>query len=164
MSDNQSISRRDFLGVLWGVAGAIALVESGAIALSFLAPRATDGEFGGIIQAGEVESFPLGSVTPFTKGRFYLVRMPDSGFVALYRKCTHLGCAVPWNPAEGKFICPCHASSFEIDGQVINPPAPRPLDRFAIAITDGMITVDTSQPIQRDHVTVNDFVYVEKIS
>jgi cytochrome b6-f complex iron-sulfur subunit len=72
--------------------------------------------------------------------------MPDGGFLALYRKCTHLGCAVPWNPAEGRFVCPCHASAFETDGQVINPPAPRPLDRFVVTIVDGMVKVDTGTP------------------
>jgi cytochrome b6-f complex iron-sulfur subunit len=70
--------------------------------------------------AGIVDDFPPGSVTPFNAGRFYLVRQQDGGFLALYRKCTHLGCAVPWNPAEGRFVCPCHASAFEMDGQVIN--------------------------------------------
>ena len=99
-----------------------------------------EGGFGGIIPAGQADSFAVGSVTPFTQGRFYLVHLSDGGFLALYRKCTHLGCAVPWEPAEGRFVCPCHASAFEIDGQVINAPAPRPLDRFAVSISaDGML-------------------------
>lgn len=157
----ENVSRRDFLKVVWGAAGALALAETGAVALSFLSPRVVAGEFGGVIEAGTVDSFPLGSVTPFTQGRFYLVRMPDGGFLALYRKCTHLGCAVPWNPAEGKFICPCHASAFEMDGAVINPPAPRPLDRFAVTIVDGIVSVDTGTPIQRDRASEADFVYAE---
>ncbi|MEZ4667420.1 MAG: Rieske 2Fe-2S domain-containing protein [Anaerolineae bacterium] len=156
-----ALSRRNFLNLTWGAAGALALVEAGGVVLSFFAPRVVEGEFGGVIEAGPVESFPVGSVTPFTQGRFYLVRMPDAGFLALYRKCTHLGCAVPWNSAEGRFICPCHASAFEMDGQVINPPAPRPLDRFSIIIVNGIVTVDTGIPIQRDHTTQEDLVYVE---
>ncbi len=158
------VSRRDFLKVAWGAAGALALVEAGGVVLSFFSPRVVEGEFGGIIEAGAVESFPAGSVTPFTQGRFYLVRMPDGGFLALYRKCTHLGCAVPWNPAEGRFVCPCHASTFEMDGQVINAPAPRPLDRFAVTIVDGIVRVDTGLPIQRDHTSASDLVYAEAAS
>ena len=131
------------------------------MALSFFSPRVVDGEFGGVIEAGPVNSFLPGSVTPFNQGRFYLVRMPDSGFVALYRKCTHLGCAVPWEPAEGRFVCPCHASAFEMDGQVINAPAPRPLDRFAITIQDGIVFVDTGTPIQRDRAADAALVYAE---
>ena len=154
-------SRRDFLKVAWGAAGALALVETGGVVLNFFSPRVVEGEFGGLIEAGTVNSFAPGSVTPFTQGRFYLVRMPDGGFIALYRKCTHLGCAVPWNPAEQQFICPCHASAFEIDGQVVNPPAPRPLDRFAISIVDGIVAVDTGTPIQRDRPSADDLVYAE---
>lgn len=158
----EGISRRRFLNIVWGAAGALAVVEAGAVALTFFSPRVVEGEFGGVIEAGVVDSFPLGSVTPFTQGRFYLVRMPDGGFVALYRKCTHLGCAVPWEPSVGKFVCPCHASSFEMDGQVINPPAPRPLDRFAVSIADGVVKVDTGTPIQRDHTNpAVDLVYAE---
>lgn len=160
MTDN-NVSRRDFLKIAWGAAGALAAAEVGGVVLSFFSPRVVEGEFGGMIEAGAVESFPLGSVTPFTQGRFYLVRMPDGGFIALYRKCTHLGCAVPWEPAEGKFVCPCHGSQFEQDGQVINTPAPRPLDRFAVIIENGIVKVDTGTPIQRDRASAADFIYAE---
>jgi cytochrome b6-f complex iron-sulfur subunit len=101
-------------------------------------------------------------VTPFNEGRFYLVRLADGGFLALYRKCTHLGCAVPWDPAQGKFVCPCHASTFEMDGELLNPPAPRPLDRFPVTIGGGEIKVDTGQTIQRDHTNPNDAVYAQE--
>jgi len=160
MTEN-TLTRRDFLNIAWGAAGVLALVETGGVVLSFFSPRVVEGEFGGVIAAGAADTFAVGSVTPFTQGRFYLVRMPDGGFLALYRKCTHLGCAVPWNPAEGKFICPCHASAFEMDGAVINPPAPRPLDRFAVTIVDGIVSVDTGTPIQRDRASEADFVYAE---
>ncbi|MBN2471525.1 MAG: Rieske 2Fe-2S domain-containing protein [Anaerolineae bacterium] len=143
----------------WGAAGALALVEAGGLALQFLSPKVIEGEFGGVFNLGPVEDFPPGSVTPVNAGRFYLVRLADGGLLALYRKCTHLGCAVPWDQAAGEFICPCHASHFEIDGDVINAPAPRPLDRFAITITDNQITVDTGEPIARDHPSPADIVY-----
>ena len=161
MTEKSSVTRRDFLKIAWGAAGLLAMAEAGGVALSFFAPRVVAGEFGGVFEAGPVDSFPPGSVTPFTQGRFYLVRMPDSGFVALYRKCTHLGCAVPWEPAEGRFVCPCHASAFEMDGAVINAPAPRPLDRFPVTIEQGIVRVDTGTPIQRDHASDADLVYAE---
>lgn len=157
----EPVSRRDFLKVVWGAAGALAVAQAGGVALSFLSPRAAEGEFGSVIEAGTVADFPVGSVTPFNNGRFYLVRMADGGFLAVYRKCTHLGCAVPWNQAENRFICPCHASAFEMDGQVINAPAPRPLDRFAVTIENGIVRVDTSTPIQRDQSSEGDLVYAE---
>jgi len=38
--------------------------------------------------------------------------------------CTHLGCVVPWNKAENKFMCPCHGSQYDKTGKVVRGPAP----------------------------------------
>ncbi len=160
MSD---IKRRDFLKYVWGAAGLAVLGEAGWVGLKFFSPQVVEGEFGGVFEVGAVDGFPPGSVTPFNAGRFYLVRLTDGGFLALYRKCTHLGCAVPWEPAEHKFICPCHASEFEMDGQVLNPPAPRPLDRFVVSIEAGQIRVDTGTTITRDHTHTDDRVYPPEV-
>ena len=85
------------------------------------------------------------SVTAFVRGRFYLARLADGGFLALSRKCTHLGCTVPWVATENKFVCPCHASAFDITGNVISPPAPRALDIYAVMIENDIVKVDTSR-------------------
>jgi cytochrome b6-f complex iron-sulfur subunit len=159
MSGQGEVSRRTVLKALWGAAGALAVGEVVGVSLTFFSPNSGEGEFGGVITAGQVDDFPPGSVTPFNEGRFYLVRLPDSGFIALYRKCTHLGCAVPWDPAQGQFVCPCHGSAFEMEGEVLNPPAPRPLDMFAIEIVDGMVKVDTGTPVERDTPDPSQLVY-----
>lgn len=153
-------TRRNFLKYAWGALGALVLGEGTLVTYKFFAPKVSAGEFGGVFNVGLVDDYPSGSVTPFNAGRFYLVRQEDGGFLALYRKCTHLGCAVPWEQAEGKFVCPCHASAFESDGEVLNAPAPRPLDRFPITIDEnGEILVDTGSAIQRDHTQSGDATY-----
>jgi cytochrome b6-f complex iron-sulfur subunit len=143
-------SRRDFLKLAWTGLGALALAEAGVMAVAFSLPRLAEGEFGSIVTAGPVTDFPPNSVTPFNQGRFYLSCLPDGGFLALYRKCTHLGCTVPWEAAQGEFMCPCHASAFDAKGEVLNPPAPRALDLFPVIIEDGLVKVDTGTVIQRD--------------
>ena len=58
-------------------------------------------------------------------------------------KCAHLGCTPSWLAAEGKFKCPCHGSGFTPDGLNIEGPAPRPLERFKVALDEnGQIIVD----------------------
>jgi cytochrome b6-f complex iron-sulfur subunit len=150
-------SRRGLLGASLVALGVIAVFEYVWIAVSFLRPRQTSQALGddAIVVAGPIERFENGSVTAFRDGRFYLARLEDGGFLALHRKCTHLGCTVPWVADEGRFICPCHASAFDMKGVVENPPAPRPLDLFAVRIENGIVKVDTSRPIQRDSFSTN---------
>jgi len=154
------LSRRDFINLAWGAAGAAAVSELSIVGLRFLSPRATVGEFGGKFTLGSYDQYPPGSVTPVEAGRFYLVRLQDGGFLAIYRRCTHLGCAVPFDHASGEFVCPCHGSAFTMEGDVINQPAPRPLDLFALAINEaGEIVVDTGSPIERDHPNPEHIIY-----
>jgi cytochrome b6-f complex iron-sulfur subunit len=153
------LPRRDFLKLVWGALATGTAVGVGYIGLRFLASRVGQGDFGGPVTAGPVEDFPPGTVTPFVNGQFYLVRQPDGGFLALYRKCTHLDCVVLWDEAAGRFHCPCHGSLFEPDGRVLNPPAPRPLVRFPITFEDGKVVVDTGTLIERAATSPEDAAY-----
>jgi cytochrome b6-f complex iron-sulfur subunit len=147
-----SSSRRGFLGKLWLLLGGVALAEAVWIVSDFFKPRrrrVVDNGADSIIVAGSVDRFEPGSVTAFPEGRFYLARLADGGFLALHRECTHLGCTVPWVAAEDRFVCPCHASSFDITGDVLSPPAPRPLDLFPVRIENSIVKVDISKTIKR---------------
>ena len=144
------VSRRDFLKLGVSALSALAVLEIGGASLLFMKPRSLEGEFGGIVNAGPIDSFTPGSVVQFPGGRFFLVRSHDGGFLAVYQRCTQLGCSVTWEADEGRFFCPCHASSFDIHGDVENPPAPRALDTFPVIIEDGQVLVDTGQIQSRD--------------
>jgi len=155
-------SRRGFLGKLWLLLGGVAMAEAVWIVVGFLAPRrrrATHDDGGTILVAGPVDRFEPGSVTAFQQGRFYLARLADGGFLALNRECTHLGCTVPWVGDEGRFVCPCHASSFDIKGDVLSPPAPRPLDLFAVRIENDIVKVDIGAPVRRQIFSQTQVVY-----
>ncbi len=146
--DSNTLNRRQFFGIIWAVSlfGLMAQVGKGLV--EFLTPVLEEGVFGTVVRAGRVNEFEVGSVSYFRNSRFYLVRLGE-GFLALYRKCPHLGCVVPWVEEEGMFICYCHTSLFAIEGQVISGPAPRPLDLFPIEIRGDEIYVDSGQVIER---------------
>jgi cytochrome b6-f complex iron-sulfur subunit len=153
------LSRRDFLKMGVSALSLVALLEVGGASLLFMKPRSSEGEFGGMVTAGMSDSFPPGSVTEFPDGRFYLVRAADGGFLAVYRRCTHLGCTVNWEAEQNRFFCPCHASTFDMHGEVESPPAPRTLDTFPVQIEAGQVLVDTSNIQSRDGFTPEQLAY-----
>ena len=144
-------SRRHVLRWLWWGLGLAAAGELAWIGLAFVRPRRAAGAIGDarIFVVGPIDDFAPGTVTAFPAGSFYLARLESGGFLALDRTCTHLGCTVPWNAASGHFDCPCHASSFDITGAVIGPPAPRPLDRYPVRIENGIVKVDLRSKLRR---------------
>jgi cytochrome b6-f complex iron-sulfur subunit len=144
--------------------------------ISFFTPKRL-GAFGGSVLAGTAAEYKLGEVKVVREGKFYVTRVPE-GFLALYWKCPHLGCTVPWaeqDPAmpgppdggdlafidKGRFKCPCHGSIYNRYGQIIQGPAPRPMDRFPLKIDpSGKITVETgpSKVISRAIASAEDAV------
>jgi cytochrome b6-f complex iron-sulfur subunit len=55
--------------------------------------------------------------------------------------CTHLGCVVPWNTAENKFMCPCHGSQYNNEGKVVRGPAPLSLALVHADVVDDKISL-----------------------
>jgi cytochrome b6-f complex iron-sulfur subunit len=130
--------------------------------VDLLYPRGISG-FGSVVSAGSVDQFAPGTKTPITKGKFWLVNLTEeqakesdpvngkAGFLALWWKCPHLGCTVPWRPTfsfpdkQGWFRCPCHGSTYDDAGQRVFGPAPRSMDRMQITIdpASGRISVNT---------------------
>jgi cytochrome b6-f complex iron-sulfur subunit len=135
------------LGFLGGVSAFLA--ECSGLFAIFFHPLKVEG-LGAQIAVGTPEElltqFQANNDAPIlnVQGRFFLLNAPE-GFIAAFRRCTHLGCTVPWVPAEDQFHCPCHGSLFDKKtGVVKGGPAPRPLDLFKIANVNGQIVVDTN--------------------
>lgn len=146
--ENNKVSRRQFLGFAWLTTAAVFGGEVLAALFKYIQPVAAGG-FGGIVKAGTLEEFPPGSVTLVKAGRFYLSRLDDGSFLALWQRCTHLGCSVPWVEDETQFHCPCHGSLYSKVGEVQGGPAPRPLDYFPVTIEGGEVFVNTEEAIER---------------
>jgi cytochrome b6-f complex iron-sulfur subunit len=118
----------------------------------FALPRFKEGEFGGTFRFTGGDLPAAGDPpTSIPAGRFWLSNT-NEGFLALYGVCTHLGCLPKWDNVNARFSCPCHGSQFELNGEWITGPAPRPMDRFAVTLTfaDGtqIVSDDAGNPIQ----------------
>jgi len=160
---NNITSRRKFLKKVWTGLGIVAGIELGVVSLGFLFSGHKKGlneASNNLLTIGNVSDFDMNSVSPFRNGKFYLVRLKDGGFIAMSLKCTHLGCSVIWDENEKQFNCPCHASSFDMYGNVIDPPAPRALDMYPVIIEEGQLQVNIAKPIKRREFEKEQLVYV----
>jgi cytochrome b6-f complex iron-sulfur subunit len=160
------VSRRSFLNRGVGILTGFSLAGFGAASLAFLWPTASGG-FGDKISAGklsDINDYIDTNSAPFyvPEARAYIVQYPkqdlpkakkvyspityagmEQGYVALYQRCVHLGCRVPWCQTSQWFECPCHGSKYNRVGEKKAGPAPRGLDRFGIDVGGGTLTVNT---------------------
>jgi Rieske Fe-S protein len=148
----EKTGRRKFLSKIWSILGLVAFAELGFFTVSMLRPgkKKLNDNPGSVFKvAGAVEDFPVNSVTPDRINKYFLVRSEDGGFLALSLICSHLGCSVLWDKTKNQFICPCHSSAFDKQGNVINSPAPRALDYFPVIIEAGKVKIDMSRKKKR---------------
>lgn len=155
------ISRRFLiLGGFW-TGLALALIGILGWPLDFVYPRRVKGFGGPITVPRERIPPPGGEPVRIVEGKFWLLNLrpgvtpngeeTPGGLLALWQKCPHLGCTVPWRPdfvfanRKGWFRCPCHGSTYTKEGGIrVFGPAPRSMDRFPIEIQDnGNIVVQT---------------------
>ena len=147
-------TRRVWMGLAWGAfsaASAAALAATGR----FMFPNVLN-EPPQQFKAGFPNEYGMG-VDERWKEKFaiWLVRTPEdivahaSSFYAIITVCTHLGCTPNYLSAENKFKCPCHGSGFRTTGINFEGPAPRPLERARVVLSDdGQILVDKSRKFQ----------------
>jgi cytochrome b6-f complex iron-sulfur subunit len=83
-------------------------------------------------------------VPEYTKDKSVIDAMTETGIIALYQKCPHLGCRVPWCGSSQWFECPCHGSKFNRVGEKVGGPAPRGMDRFPVVIAGDKLTINTN--------------------
>ncbi len=140
-----------FINGAMGLIG-IALAIPAAIYLLF-PPRARKASQW--VKTADLSSLPAGKPTEISfqrtradgwqliteKTTAWVVKQSNSDVIAFMPNCTHLGCAYHWDDPSHTFICPCHTSSFSIDGKVLGGPAPRPLDRYEVKIDSGVLEI-----------------------
>ena len=141
LPSDSPVQRRTFLLAIAGVLGGLLAAAAGWPLLRFLAPP--DGEAGGsgvklaksAVKAGGAHFFQF-------RGKPAVLLQPSPGeYVALSAVCTHLGCVVQWQEAQGEFICPCHGGRFSAAGVVLGGPPPRPLESLPVAVDGDQLRI-----------------------
>jgi Rieske Fe-S protein len=136
------LGRREFV---CACAGAIAgLTLGGCASLMTRTVRPVDGRLELALaqypelmeQGGSLKVLPEGETEPV-----YVLAMADGSYSALSPICTHLACTVEIEGA--RLVCPCHGSTYDRGGAVLQGPAQRPLARYRARLSaDGVLTID----------------------
>jgi cytochrome b6-f complex iron-sulfur subunit len=173
-----SVTRRQFFNRSILATQSLVLGSFGLAVIGFLWPSLSGG-FGSKVKAGSLDEI-LGQIAekkePFyvPEARTYINPYPkealpkakkvysesilpgmEAGVVALFQKCVHLGCRVPWCASSQWFECPCHGSKYNRVGEKKGGPAPRGLDRFPVEITGGQVTINTAVQVQGPPIGTN---------
>lgn len=181
-AEDAGVLRRQFLNRAMAGTFFSALGVMGLASFSFAWPRVKGG-FGADIDAGDVDEIRSaifnadGSITPlfWPEAKTWIVpvdagqesgsQFSDNftvagGLAALWQKCVHLGCRVPWCQTSQGFECPCHGSKYNSLGEYEAGPAPRNLDRFVVEINESnRFIVKTSQVIPTERAQAKNAPY-----
>ncbi len=144
------LSRRN----LFALAGWLGLLTSIAASigatLRFMFPNVLY-EPSPIVKLENISDYAAESITFVEAERMFILRNKN-GIRAISAICTHLRCTVNWSDADNRFLCPCHGSVFNIDGEVIAGPAPRPLPWFEVKSTpDKRLVVNKRREVGKDY-------------
>ncbi|HEY9906636.1 MAG TPA: cytochrome b6-f complex iron-sulfur subunit [Thermosynechococcaceae cyanobacterium] len=154
-SDVPDLGRRQFMNLLLVGAGGATVLGMLYPVVKYFIPPASGGGGGGVtakdalgndILVGDfVASHNAGDhvLAQGLKGDpTYIVVKEDKSLAdfGINAVCTHLGCVVPWNASENKFMCPCHGSQYNADGKVVRGPAPLSLALVHSAVADDKIS------------------------
>jgi len=151
--EGENISRRRFLGYLiGGIGGVIGAALAVPLVGYFLSP-VWKKNAPLLTPIARTSDIPVGKPTFITyeqrirdgwyistlsKGA-WIVNQDNNRFIVYDPKCTHLNCPYYWNNDRQIFQCPCHGAEFDINGNVLAGPPPRPLDRLEFTIQEGSI-------------------------
>lgn len=126
---------RAFLG-LWGVAGA-------GLVAAYLRPpeRGESGER--LVRVGFLEDLRIGEARLVRHGTtpFFIIRMDASRVSAVSAVCTHVRCILGFDRDRRALICPCHDGRFDLAGNVVSGPPPKPLRTYEVSLRAGEIFV-----------------------
>jgi cytochrome b6-f complex iron-sulfur subunit len=135
------MKKREFLSLLLTLLGLTAAGSFVYPLVRFLAPPSGKAKSKQItfkeseIPVGEAKEIPFGGVPAI------IINRPDKGFIVFSRVCSHLGCLVDYNKTQNNIFCPCHGAIFDLEGNVVSGPPPKPLQRFPLKVEGESILI-----------------------
>jgi len=145
-----SSSRRHFFSLIgWG--SLIASIGGSVLAsIRFFFPNVLF-EPPRSFKIGKLDDYPEGTAMYLEEHVLYVFHK-DNRVRCISAVCTHVGCTVSLDEAYNKFRCPCHGSIFDMDGKVLDGPAPRPLEWFKVILTgDEDLLVDKDEIVDSNY-------------
>jgi len=151
-----NLDRRSFVKIVTAFLGSVMAAMVGLPMIQyFISPALNKSVSDDWISLGPLEKYPLDIPTQFafTISRIngwekssqsygvFVLRKTDKDVVVFSDVCTHLSCRVAWDEENEEYFCPCHAASFDKNGEVISGPPPRPLDRYEIKLEEGQLFI-----------------------
>lgn len=138
--EDDLVTRRDTLRFLVAGTGALFLA-TGALAVAGSIRNSVANRYIPIARADELapgESKVFNYPDNYLQG--ILINVPDKGLVCYSDVCTHLSCAVLYQPKEKRMYCPCHDGEFDVNtGDVLAGPPTRPLPLIQIQVMNGIV-------------------------
>lgn len=178
--EEAGVSRRQFFNRAISATFGSFLAVLGIELLAFMWPKLKGG-FGASVDAGSVPDLLIatrtadGGVIPafIPEARAYVVPVDEGnlssqfagknvaagGLMALYQRCVHLGCRVPWCATAQGFECPCHGSKYDYLGEYFGGPAPRNLDRFVVEVIGDRFVIHTGDIVQTPRAPTRSVAY-----
>ena len=153
---NRVISRRNFMAMGTMVIGGLISLGMSIPAVAYIiGPALQRREEQEWILLGSAAKVELGTPTLFKvtierqtgwildQQELSIYVLTDNGreYIAMSNICTHLGCRVRWIGEQDQFFCPCHNAAFDKDGEVVNGPPPRPLDRYEVKVEEDQLYI-----------------------
>ena len=139
----EGVSRRTFLSYLLR-GGFLALVGSALYpVLRYLyPPKGAESSVSNVV-AAKVDELTSNSAKIFRFGNRpgILIHTPQGQLKAFSAVCTHLNCTVQYDKQDSIIWCACHNGKFDLNGQVISGPPPKPLDAYQVNVSGEEIIV-----------------------
>ncbi len=143
---DRTITRREFIS--WSTAVLIGFASLFTFLLTVLRmpfPSLLPGK-SDRFKIGLKDEFPAGTMKYFENDQVH-VFSDKQGIYAISAVCTHLGCIV--KREENGFVCPCHGSRFDLNGNIIQGAASRDLPWYKISnLPSGQLEVDKNTPVK----------------